>query len=922
LGGTLGSLACRAGGPVPSVRGKRRPEDAVVSRCLRVAVAVALFAALARPRSPAADPPPSADAIARTVHELGADDYRVREQATAKLWAAGPAAEEALKAGLKSADAEVVARCRDLLDKIPYGITPDMPRRFLELIAAARSGGPGGWPNVAPDLLDLGPRGLEVANKLIERIAGNDGQRDAMRRTLELEGWRVAPALLAAGQTDKAAGLLERSAVLAAAGGADPIAVRNYGACLAVRGRLGEQLPRWREAAAPSPGPAPGAGEGRTVDRQAGLVILATLARLHGDLAEARQAAEQTGDRKLKEAVYFDQAAWTDLAALPPPEDRDAPIGIGLKAIYFTAAGKPAEAQAALAELKALPVARTSSVAPPLVFRALMYAGQPADAVAALDKYKQLDGLLPQFEVLCQQHRYAEAFAKLEKPVVEHSPIRWQWDAAKLRTYQECGERDKFRQTLAALSAYDTLTPAEATAAQTTVELLVGLDRTVDALPIAAAMLNGAAPPADVFGKLYPKAPLAAEVWWRYERVQRPDEPMRVTVAKLPARLDKRLAEPEGRSALEAAAKVARTQPPADADRWLQGLAQACQAAGLDEPARVYAREAAEKTNSAAAWLRLGDLHAEAKQYADAAAAYERSWQADLKEPLPLWLRGWALDKAGRPGGREARELARTLPLGNEDTRNKFADELVNRIAYGPEMRDAAREEWRLVLRLSKLDSATGRNAERLLAGDRGAYPDRLAAADADRRFLVRLLRGNTYFLKNQSYLVVLHRVHRDRAEGLLAKGDVAGAVREAETAQSLLPGGDEPIAALVPELTKRGHAAEADRLYKAAADVQDRLCKDYPQSAEFRNNRAWLAARCKRDLDTAAEFARKAVALEPAHINYRETLAEVLFQKGDKPAALAEIKRCVEAEPKNSYFAKQQARMEAGDPNAPLPER
>jgi tetratricopeptide (TPR) repeat protein len=874
-------------------------------------------------RSPAA--PPSADEITRAVQELGADDYRVREQATAKLWAAGPAAEEALKAGLKSADAEVVARCRDLLDKIPYGITPDMPRRFVELIAAARSGGAGGWPAVAPDLLDLGPRGLEVAQKLADRLSNNDSQRDAMRRTLDLEGWRVAPALLAAGESAKAAKLLERAAVVAAAAANDPIAVRHYAAFLAVHGQLAEQLPRWRKLAA-AVDKTGRSITGRTPDgnpdRRVSQIILVYLARLAGDVDEARKAAELTGQPDLKEGVLFDQGAWAELAALPAPAGRDVAINLGLKAMYLTDAGRPNEAKVPLNELKSLPVVRTSPVAPPLVFRALMYAGQPADALAALDKYKPIDGLLPQFEVLCQQHRYAEAFAKLERPVAEHTGFRWQWDTARLRAYHECGERDKFRQTLAALSAYDTLSPIEATAAQETVELLVGLDETAGALPIAAALLNGSTSPADVFGKLYPKTPLAAETWWRYERLQHPDEPMRATVARLPARLDKRLTEPEGRAALESAAKIARAQPDADADRWLQGLAQACEWVGLDAEARAYCREAAERTNSAAAWLRLGDLHLEAKQFAEAAAAYERAWEVDNKQPLPLWLRGWALDKAGQPGGREARELARTLPLANEDVRNKFAEELVNRAAFGPELREAARVEWQLVLRLSNPASSTGRNAERLLAGDRGAYSDRLAAADSDQRFLFRLLRANTYFYKNQSYLVVLHRTAKDRAEGLLAKGDIAGAVREAETAQSLLPGADEPVASLVPKLTKLGHTAEADKIYAASAEVQDRLCKDNPQSAEFRNNRAWLAARCKRDLEAATELARKAVELEPTHANYRETLAEVLFQRGDKDAALAEIQRCVEQQPKDAYFARQQARMQAGDKNAPLPER
>jgi tetratricopeptide (TPR) repeat protein len=882
----------------------------------------AALGALAEPGSP------SAEEVAQHVRQLGADDYHVREEATRWLWAAGPAAEDALKAGLKSDDAEVVARCRDLLDKIPYGITPDMPRRFVELIATARSGGAGGWPAVAPELLDLGPRGLAVARQLIDRLATNDGQRTAMNRTLDLEGWRVAPGLIAAGETDKAGELLERSAGVAATLPRDPVAVRHYAAFLAVRGKLDDQLPRWRELAAGNVGPASRAGSGAArlaaPTKAAALVILTYLARLHGDLAEARTAAEQSGRADLKEAVLFDQGAWADLAELPITAGMPdgSMITAGLKAMYLTAAGKSAEAKAALDDLKALPVGGASPVAPPRLFRALMYAGHPADALAALDKEKRIDGVLPEFEVLCQQRRYAEAFAKLDRPVGDQPAIRWQWATARLRVYHERGEREQFDKLLAALAGRETLSPPEATAALVTIEDLVTIDRTAAALPIAAAVLASGTAPGDVFVKLYPKASLAAETWWRFERLQHPDEPMRATVQRLPALLDRRIAEPAGRAELDAAAKLARTLPDADADRWLQGLAQACQSAGLDEQARTYCREAAERTNSAAAWLRLGDLHAEAKQFAEAAAAYEKAWRADTRQPLPLWLRGWALEKAGQPGGREARDLARMLPLGNDDARVKFAEELNKRAALGPELRPASWEEERLVLGLSGPGTNNARNAQRLIRGDRRAKTDRLWAADAELRFLMRLLRTNTYFYRNQSYLAVLHGLATHRAVGLLQKGDVAGAIREAEAAQALLPGADEPAATLVPELTKRGKSAEADRVYSSAAAVQDRLCKDWPQSAVFHNNRGWLSARCRRDLDAAADHARKAVELEPTRANYRETLAEVLFQRGDQPGALAEIKRCIELEPKESYFAKQQARIESGDRDAALPER
>jgi tetratricopeptide (TPR) repeat protein len=280
------------------------------------------------------------------------------------------------------------------------------------------------------------------------------------------------------------------------------------------------------------------------------------------------------------------------------------------------------------------------------------------------------------------------------------------------------------------------------------------------------------------------------------------------------------------------------------------------------------------------------------------------------------------LEKAGQPGGQEARELAHALPLGDDDARLKLAEEMAKRSAFGPELLAAARNERRLILRLNGPGASLGRNAEGVLSSDVGAATDRLAAADTTRRFLIRMLRTNAYFKKNQGYLLVLHRQAASRAQGLLATGDVAGAIREADAALAALPGHTEPAASLVPELAKKGHTAEADRLYAAAVAVQDRLCKDYPQSAEFRSNRAWLAARCRRDLDLALDHARKAVALAPQSVGYRETLAEVLFQRGDQAAAVAEIKRCVEQEPKNTYYAKQRQRMKAGDPAAALPER
>jgi tetratricopeptide (TPR) repeat protein len=98
------------------------------------------------------------------------------------------------------------------------------------------------------------------------------------------------------------------------------------------------------------------------------------------------------------------------------------------------------------------------------------------------------------------------------------------------------------------------------------------------------------------------------------------------------------------------------------------------------------------------------------------------------------------------------------------------------------------------------------------------------------------------------------------------------------------------------------------------------KLIEQYPDSAGLHNSFAWLAGCCRRDLEQAQVFAEKAVKLEPELPGYRDTLAEVLFQRGRKDEAIAHMKRCLELEPKREYYKKQLQRFEAGDPKADVP--
>jgi tetratricopeptide (TPR) repeat protein len=343
----------------------------------------------------------------------------------------------------------------------------------------------------------------------------------------------------------------------------------------------------------------------------------------------------------------------------------------------------------------------------------------------------------------------------------------------------------------------------------------------------------------------------------------------------------------------------------------------------MDEQALVLLSQLAT-TLPTTAHLKRGDIFAEAGKWREAAEAYEQSWKADTKQALPLWLTGFAHEQLGNKQlGQKQRLMARLLPLGDEKARTDFCDELNKRSDF---LGDAVRAELRfhrqLIVDVSSPGSNHARDALSQLCQNGAGFPDRGAAAEANKRFLIRMMRTNAYFKNNNGYLTVLHRMHAERAKDLLNRGDIAGATQAAKEAHAILPNTYVLAVELVPDLMKRNKSDEANNVYQPVADAMDRLVKDYPQSANFAGNRAWLAARCRRDMDKALELAKKAVDLAPESAAHRETLSEVYLQRGDKSAAKAALQPALTKQPKNVYLQKLMRRIETGDGNAPLPER
>ena len=847
---------------------------------------------------------PSPEAIARAIRDLGAPSYQERERAMQVLWSAGASAEPALRAALQSSDAEVVTRVRSLLDRIEFGLAPDAPSGLIELVATARTSGPGQFAVLAPRLLDWGQPGLAAAERLVERLTNVPSERVTLRAVIDRERWRLAPDEIAAGRDAAAVELLERGARAATLGGG-AAAAQHCAAYFGARGEAAEALARWRPQAQSD---------------NAAAIIAFHLARLANDHATACALAESIGLDVWREAALFDAGDWRRLAGLAQPLPDRRAIIFGLRAAYLQLAGQPDLAIAAVEELKKLPQSDDTGGAPPITFRALMFLGRTDEAWQRIAASTAADAPLIRFEILCQKRRYADALAALDAAEPQLSSLRRRHDLARWRLHHLLGD------TAARQSALQRLArkpegASDLVVLQDAVEAVAAARRLTDARTLASVALEHGGDPATVLGKSFPRTPLAAEVWYRILRLQYPAESCRETVDRLPALLDRRLAEPAGRDALSRAMNLIDAQPLAQAARWRQGLGEACQAAGLSDEARSLMAESAAKLGTAAGWIRLGDLLSEQRRFAEAAAAYESAWRSAPRQPLPLWLTGWARQRAGDAAGRDWCERAHQVTLGDEAARAAFVEELGKRASLGPEFAEAQRRERRLILALANLGSDHARTAQGLLSSDPLARSDRLQAAEDCQRYLVRLLQTNSYFRRHDGYLNVLHRLEANRARGLLARGDIEGAVAAASAAHALLPGQPSPAEHLVPALMRLGRTAEAEAVYRAPADVLDRLCVEFPRSAAFRQSRAWLAARAGRDLSLAVEHARRAAELAPELPSVHETMAEALFQAGDRAGAVAAIQKAIDLDPTSRTWQLQKQRIDAGDPSAPLPE-
>lgn len=918
----------------------------------------------------AADPP-KPPAHADLVKQLGDRDFRTREEASKKLWELGEAARPALEAGLKSGSQEVVTRSKKILDKFNRGIFPDTPKELLALIDKfITSPEDANRFETARKLIALGPKGIVALEQQLRKGFGSDDERVGFFSQLQTHLRQVVPLLLFDGKEDEAETLLRLNSY-----GPMLPAHLDYAMFMARRGKGKELVEKMAEARA-----LPG-----DVGKAAGIGLLcayrvtndrANLKALLGELTK--------GDRQfsgLREGMLLDIDDWATLADEPPESANSMD---GLKAFRLRAAGKVKQADEVLAEVKSNDPAAVGGYSIEEGALALLLNGKTEDGIARLKASETAPHVLTDIQAVRLEFKEAMDVitaglaAKPPKEMDEDDGRGFRltslYQAKKGRILAQLGKRDSavqvFNQMTEGLNFYD----------NTAIMQLVKATHRSGFPDLAAEFLGRAQGKYDTDGNrrpfsAYSQDPYeivfdadqeAAMFWWQVLRETRAkDEPgkrmmtvRKLLANKLPADEVKKLLEEGGRAKLlgpqgrnpnggnavspfrkamgvataqriagDTAGAVATLLKAAEDQKKVGPRVGVIDVRALDDdpldPSEPGGRQWVFGVSEAfRLWQDLGEYLVELKKPKEAAAALLDGWKQAPQNGLLLYYSGRALlqtnDAADTKEGKRRIALSHVVSLANARTRGRFLEELVNRGEPAEDVR-AERDGTRAT---AWLPEDSNGNVWNQLGRASAQIKDFAGAVDASRRAIHYVLRnsGVTY-VEGYAYVNVLATLRGFEARQLLAEGKPAEAMVAAREALVLLPTHTELVIGLVQGLDKANRKADADALFRQTWDAFAGVLKNHPDSAWARHQSAWLAAGCRRELDTALTHAKKAVELEPDSKSHRSGLAEVSFRKGDREKAVELMTKLTTEDRRNHFFRRQLERYKTAPFDAPLPD-
>ncbi len=345
-----------------------------------------------------------------------------------------------------------------------------------------------------------------------------------------------------------------------------------------------------------------------------------------------------------------------------------------------------------------------------------------------------------------------------------------------------------------------------------------------------------------------------------------------------------------------------------------------------DYAKQIYSQLSASGDSNAD--LRLADLELASGDAREAITIYRRIWDrhsgfraqrhrvntadADLTAALKAAVGEMtAIDRMGDEiEANKQRQLIRWMlccPSGS--VRKEFSEHLVE---IGQQ--DLAKETLQRLMRYTAFGGDETLDFGQIAAayGSLLETDDPLESARWNDLALSGTLESSAYYARG--YLILPAKHHALRALAAAEEHDSVAVVKHLQDSLQLYPMNITLAEETLGALRKQGLDEEANAALGQIFEVGLKHLERFPEDAQVSNNLAWVAALAGERLDQAFELSQRACFLEPDSVSYRDTLAEVLYRRGEVEAALQIERLCLLDEPGLWHLHEQIARFEAGD--------
>ncbi len=169
----------------------------------------------------------------------------------------------------------------------------------------------------------------------------------------------------------------------------------------------------------------------------------------------------------------------------------------------------------------------------------------------------------------------------------------------------------------------------------------------------------------------------------------------------------------------------------------------------------------------------------------------------------------------------------------------------------------------------------------------------------------------NASNLYSSSYLAVPAHWHANDAIAAAQRSDSSSALSSMQKSLEYFPMNITMAEEDLIRVRDAGCPEVADTILDTIFKTGEEYLQQFPLDANATNNVAWVAAIYDRHLERATELSQHAVFLVPDSTSYRDTLAEILFRRGNGPAAAAIERQCLWDAPDQWHLHEQIVRFE-----------